>query len=67
MRWLEGLENQRPGGCTVWIDTANELYIRFGKYSTVFNKMVSEGSRILSIRAKRITSNPSFPNVWHYS
>lgn len=67
MRWLKGLENQRPGGCAIGVYAANELYVRFGKYRTVFDKMVSEGSRILSIRAKRIASDSSFPDVWHYS
>jgi hypothetical protein len=63
MRRLERFENQRPGGCTVWIDAANELYIRFGEHSAIFDQMVSEGSGVLPVRAKRIASNPSVPDA----
>lgn len=63
---LEGLENQRPSGCAVWVDAPNELYIRFGKHGPIFDKMVSEGSRVLSIRAERIAADSRFSGAWHH-
>jgi len=67
MCWLKGLENSCPGGGTIRIHVTNELYIRFRKHGAVFDKMVFERSRILSIRAEGISSDSSIPNAWHNS
>lgn len=66
MRRLEGLENQRSGGRAIWIHAAHELYVRFGEHGFVLDKMVPEGSRVLPIRAERVASDPSFPDVWNH-
>lgn len=66
MRRLKGLENSRPGGRAIRVHAAHELYVRFGEHGVVLDKMVPEGSRVLPIRAKRIASDPSFPDAWNY-
>lgn len=67
MRLLEKLENPRTSGRAIGIHVANELYVRSGKYGVVFDKMVSERSRILSIRAERISTDSCIPDAWHHS
>lgn len=66
VRRLAGPGNPRAGGRAIRIHAADELHVRPGEHGAVFDQMVPEKPRVLSVRAERIATDPCLSRARHH-